>query len=507
MGTESGDGFIPLLDDWALPELAGLSDEWVYRFSIELKSTQRVQNAAVLSIRFYDEEGLEIGSPYAGWKESQRFSAYRYVDTVGGPVSNTFSLTFVPPSSAKKAFLTLHSWACNDLRFVGPIVERYCQSPSSQRHTSELLVQRLLQDWALSTVPLIVLSTTTKPIGERHRANRPMQLALEYADQGVFVIYAYYRFDEHERLPETKRPNLVQVPNDHYHGIASTIAFAPGSGRKYLISSIPDNHAVHELCLFQSAGWRTLYEARDDWEEFKNEGVGGWYSPLFESFLAIHADAVTAVSPPLLKKQQVFGASPEKCKVIPNGAGIVFQEAGAAERSSRRMRGPTAVVGYFGHLTDKWFDWNLVLSAARERPDYEFQIIGFDAPRELDPPENVILHDARPQDELIRMARSWEVGLVPFKPSILARGVDPIKCHEYLAIGLKCLSVHMPQIEQYPATRTYRDRSEFLSELDRAMEWVLSEDDWQSIERHVAEATWRNRADATLKVLDGRSAR
>ena len=38
------------------------------------------------------------------------------------------------------------------------------------------------------------------------------------------------------------------------------------------------------------------------------------------------------------------------------------------------------MIGYFGHLTDAWFDWDLLFSMASQLDDYCFEIIGYGEP-------------------------------------------------------------------------------------------------------------------------------
>ena len=49
-------------------------------------------------------------------------------------------------------------------------------------------------------------------------------------------------------------------------------------------------------------GWVTVYDSRDDWEEFHKVGMAKWYHPGYERYIAQHADVVSAVSRPLARR-------------------------------------------------------------------------------------------------------------------------------------------------------------------------------------------------------------
>jgi hypothetical protein len=67
---------------------------------------------------------------------------------------------------------------------------------------------------------------------------------------------------------------------------------------------------------------------------------------------------------------------------------VRMPESGSANHVSRLVgygiagsqRGDKWIVGYFGHLTDAWFDWSLIFDLARSRADITFEIIGYGEP-------------------------------------------------------------------------------------------------------------------------------
>ena len=349
--------------------------------------------------------------------------------------------------------------------------------------------------------PLVVISSGTKPIGESHRANRSMQFALELADLGCAIVYVYYRQVRSADLPARIRPNLIQMPNDIFHSIASDLAACEVKNSRIFLCSIADFHAVHEINLFKHFDWSTIYEVRDDWEEFHVAGVGHWYHHLFERYLCQHADRVVVVSPLLCRKMMMFGARPDTTHLVPNGTSRAFIDRAGAQRVRRRARvdlPERKLVGYFGHLTASWFDWTLLLATAAAQPQLSFEVIGYDAPANLNLPTNIKLLGPRSHEEIIDLAKDWALAMIPFKLGKLSRAVDPIKVYEYLALGLKCVACPMGQLDRYPLVFLYESEDQFGATLAQALRYVPSGADWERVDDLLEEATWRGRVQAVL---------
>lgn len=350
--------------------------------------------------------------------------------------------------------------------------------------------------------PVVILSTTTKRMGTQKRLNRPMAFAQELAKLQIPVIYVYYRWKASDDFDSDYDGSfLLQFPNDLFHKMSVNIANRVTNQRKLFLISIPDVHATSELELFRLNGWKVGYEVRDEWSEFNKAGVGNWYKTAFEIYLSSNADFVTTVSNRLHDKMIDFGAKKATTHIIPNGLSTHFLEMATPFFENRRSgyRG-NGTIGYFGHLTEKWFNWDLLLAAAENRKDLEFEIIGFDAPKSLQLPKNVKLLGEKAHDEIIQIAKKWSLATIPFKNNELARAVDPIKLYEYLALGLPCVSCLMDQIKGYPFTFVYENDNDFIKTIERGLAFTPSDEEWDCVHNFVLENTWRSRVLKTLQV-------
>ena len=200
---------------------------------------------------------------------------------------------------------------------------------------------------------------------------------------------------------------------------------------------------------------------------------------------------MTSVSWPLAEKLDGFSPA-NPVEVLPNALSPHFLSEDF--ESNRSGKGK---IGYFGHLTNSWFDWESLIEIANKRTDYEFEIIGHSEPEDLHLPRNVSLLGPRTHPEINEIAAEWDVAIIPFRVGKLSDAVDPIKIYEYLALGLPTVSFRMPQIDDYPYTRTVTSIEEFCDSLDFFLQEEISKSE---IEEWLGSNTWGDRVDRMLEL-------
>lgn len=339
--------------------------------------------------------------------------------------------------------------------------------------------------------PMVFMFSGTIFIQEK-RANRPIRLTRALRGRGVPVLFSYFRWDRNEPIPRDEDPLLFQSPIDRTLELMRLIlAHDFGARPKLFVLSFPYPEALRFLNEFSAHGWVTYYDVRDDWEEFSGVGMARWYDRACERYALSNCDLASAVSEPLRRKMEALSGRP--VRLSPNAYDPGFLKSGVPGEPGDKP--PQVILGYFGHLTDRWFDYPALFDLARARPADRFELIGHGLPEGLKLPENVAYRGFLSHEEICQVARRWRCGLIPFVPGKLSEAVDPIKIYEYLALGLPTAAVSMPQVQGYPYTHLASGRKD----LPAAVERCLAERvDGARVRAFLAQNTWERRVEQIL---------
>jgi hypothetical protein len=298
--------------------------------------------------------------------------------------------------------------------------------------------------------------------------HRPISCARYFADHGYTVLFVeiWGTPEEPRHAPgEEVYPGILGIPLDVFENHLDLIASASQAKRSYLCT-IPHAGLLGLVRPLRAGGYHIHYDIMDDWEEFHRADEAEWYAVSVERQLVRLSDTVSAVSDKLVQK---FDLLRSDIAVVRNGyqpSALACEQFIAAHTPLERPK----VVGYFGHFSDGWFDWDTVFYAAQKRPEIQFELIGWGLTerarvRMRDFP-NVRFEGLVPQNNLHRYARKWWAGMIPFQPSTLSAAVDPLKIYEYLYLGLNSLVTGISGIANYPLVHYAGDREAFVSALD-----------------------------------------
>lgn len=353
--------------------------------------------------------------------------------------------------------------------------------------------QSLVAEARGTNAPVTFLFSGTTYI-QGTRGNRPIRQTHALVSQGVRVLFSYHRSRFDEPLPGFQQAGLVQSPVDITMQVLPEVAATDlGDGGKLYIISYPYPGIEKSVDLFRRHGWRVVYDCRDDWEEFAKVGMARWFDAEVERRLVATCDATLCVSGHLVAKMRSL-APGKRVLLVPNAVEADFLPADYCRQPSSGR----PVIGYFGHLSSAWFDWQALVEIARRSPQYCFEVIGHSAPSGLGLPDNVFLLGSKPWQQLHQYAARWSVAIIPFKMGPLADGVDPIKIYEYLSLGLPVVSFRMPQIEGYPYTWTVGSIEEFCQALQVACSMEL---DSERVSKFINDNTWEVRARQLVSIM------
>ena len=332
---------------------------------------------------------------------------------------------------------------------------------------------------------------------EPSEGQRSYHLALDFVRRGWQVVFGFWRWRlDDERPSAWNPPGVFELPLDVLLIDPDRVLRSVAAGAGLLLLEFPLPATFRFLATANARGYVTIYDAVDDWRAFHAAGQAPWYEAGFERSLGASCDTILAVSPELAT---VLG---ERCSrdihLVPNAwSPDLLHEAPRATVESG-----TITLGYFGHLTETWFDWDLLIECARRRPEWRIHLIGYGGGwRTTRLPDNVTYVGKVPRTLLGAYATGWDVAIIPFRAGKVAAGADPIKTYEYLAFDLPVVGAGVrPPVGAEGLVRIADGADEFIRAVESAAVSRLE----QASERQAfaAASRWDRRVDAILRLLE-----
>lgn len=461
------------------PSERALTLSATYVPSVDLKSV------APLSIRFMDRHGHELLGA-SDLPQNPKFGSF--IGLPAGPNEKTeFKCTIEVPEGAVSLEIEGMDWGKSQADILGP----FKRGDASEESFS---IESFIQQLGVET-PLLIIDTTAPPLGHETLALRPNNLAAAYSRAGIGVVFI--PFGSLKGFPARVSERLAQVPRTEFDHLIEVVVQERGyENSTFICSSFPSIQSITAVQRLKSAGWNTVYECRDDMEEFNRVGYSKWYDPQLERQMLRMVDTVVSVSTALDAKLVSLYPSLGRHFVIPNAVNKHVIETTQELRAPQvtAQRNSSGKVGYVGHLTESWFDWPLVIEAAKRLPDVDFEIVGHGMPQSVKLPDNVDYLGPKSHEELRPLVQTWKVGLIPFTDIPLTRSVDPNKIYEYFAWGLRCVSAPMGMVHKYPSTWVYRGVDEFVEYIESALTSELTDAEVKELTSFLASASWDDRA-------------
>ena len=315
---------------------------------------------------------------------------------------------------------------------------------------------------------IFLLSSTL--VFDKFNNQRVIQLARYLSKENWGVIFAAWRWSKDDAFPnfgEEVSTNIFQIPIDVLEenvSIFQNLSF----GNKFFVIEFPYPPFFSICNQLKGFGFAMVYDLIDDWEEFAKVGQSIWYDKRFEQAIVLNADFLFAVSPPLAKK---FINIRNDIVIIPNGFDPKILGESHKNIANRNFNPREVHIGYFGHLTEAWFDWDFLIQVI-ERGEHNgqfitFHIIGYGGPQDmtfLEPYSgHFYLHGPVNPTDLYQYVKQWDLAMIPFKSGKLAESVDPLKVYEYLFFGLPTIVKGINHLQGFPNLRVIYNEDEFLN--------------------------------------------
>ena len=328
---------------------------------------------------------------------------------------------------------------------------------------------------------------------------RPQQLAMAFARLGCLVFYCDPPYSKGRSVGFHQLANrlfLAKVPMKTFATILSPVAFTLTYNRDYL----------DEL-----NNPRIVYEYIDELDVFPGSRSELEYN---HQLLLERATLVTATAEALY--EQVRHARTDVL-LVPNAVDYTFFRQAIEAVSDPPLeiadlvQSGRPIVGYYGALA-QWFDYDLIIYAARKRSNYSFVLIGPDydgsvTGTDMSSLENIRLIPPRLYRELPAYLKYFWVCVIPFRLNHITHSTSPLKLFEYMAALKPVVTTAMRECRRYRGVLVADGPEDFVEKIDRGI--ILRNDrEYLDILENVAkENTWDARAEVILNALEYRHKR
>ena len=333
---------------------------------------------------------------------------------------------------------------------------------------------------------------------------RTINLSKYLANKQYAVIYVPWQWDKKEKLEksfEEVYENIYQIPLFEY--LSNQIKFREFNEmkEKYFYITFPTQTFYNLINPLREIGFNIFYDVMDEWEEFQKVGQAPWYIQKIEEATVLSSDAVAVVSQPLKDK---FSHIRNDIEVIGNGY-TAKQLAGKDISLKEKTKDGKIHIGYFGHLTDSWFDWELIFKLLKENENIYIHIIGYGAPdtivKKVEKMDNIKYYGKVNPTELKEHAENWHLGIIPFTEGPLSQAVDPIKIYEYLYFGLPTVVTGIGHIGSYPFVEYCKEHNQVAPAIKSFYNKLIGEQlDFDDLSNFLEVTQWSARFDAMLEL-------
>lgn len=346
---------------------------------------------------------------------------------------------------------------------------------------------------------------------------RVINLSKFLSQQNWGILYIAWRWSEKEAMPPLDKEvykNIFQVPVDVFLKNIDAFPEIQYSQKYFLIEFPYPGFFLSGLKLGRN-GFKIVYEIIDEWEEFHKVDQAIWFNKSLEDAFVINADFVTAVSRPLIEK---FSVLRQDIHLSPNGyTPALLGEAHQNISRNKQIQKEEMHLGYFGHLTESWFDWNFLLEVLANARKKKFKLyvhlIGYGAPelqKKLGPySDRVKFYGKIHPSELYKYVKEWDAAMIWFRSGKLSEAVDPIKIYEYLYFGLPTIVKGISHLKDFPLTYVVTNATQALDTLialhNNGLEHLrVSQEITDTANQMLVKSTWEQRFTDLIEFLNSK---
>gem|GEM_PF-195051 len=253
------------------------------------------------------------------------------------------------------------------------------------------------------------------------------------------------------------------------------------------------------------------YDCNDDTSSFASLDYKRRNMQAMDAGLARRADLVLVTSRELYRQKQALNAH---VHYLPSGADFdLFNRAASddLQRADDLADISSPVVGYVGALTNYRIEWGWIEALAQSMPDVTIVLVGppiEPPPRSATRLANVRFVGPKPQSELPRYLKTFDVAIIPYKGEEFLRACQPTKTFEYLAAGLGVVSAPIPELVPYSEVVRFASNATEFVYRTREMLKIMQDSGFRARCIEIARGqTWDARVEAASELVRASLAR
>jgi len=156
------------------------------------------------------------------------------------------------------------------------------------------------------------------------------------------------------------------------------------------------------------------------------------------------------------------------------------------------------IIGYFGAFAT-WFDYELVVKLAIQRPELEFVLLGWDydgsiKKYQLEQYDNITVLGPIQYPELPKYAACFDVSTIPFMINDITESTSPIKLFEYMAMKRPIVTTDMPECRKYASVLIGKTHKEYIAKIEEALTLRENENYLKLLEKEALQNSWEAKA-------------
>ena len=272
--------------------------------------------------------------------------------------------------------------------------------------------------------------------------------------------------------------------------------------------------SVDEIKQFQEDGYKIIYEYID---EISPDLLGVTELPenltgKYEYMIKDTEKTFVVVTADKLEKDVVDRRGREKLVFSCNGVDYdhfakLDKKVKLDDEFEKVIKEGKPIIGYYGAMAT-WFDYDLLKYLAKERPDYNYVLIGIKYDGSFDEAhleEYPNIHFLGPKDYQVLpyYATHFSVCTIPFLVNDITQATSPIKLFEYMALGKPIVTTAMNECKKYKSVMIAEDKKDFLEKIEKAIQYEEenNKEYFDMLKEEALDNTWETKAKLIIELI------